>query len=186
MFAEQTHERHRVSLEQAIKEKADIEKSMNNLRGEFGEQEYDHLTHIIEQLKVTEKTKKYLESLAKKHKTESQRIIIQVLNLKKVCIQDYFNGVINGSHCFLLSKHGEWILKEISRRMKDVIKEQRLLVTMNSFEERMVLIMGWWNKISSFLKSTKRHTDNEINNFEANIDKMRAAINDIIKVNPPL
>ena len=57
---------------------------------------------------------------------------------------------------------------------------------MNSFEERMVLIMGWWNKIASFLKSTKRHTDNEINNFEANINKMRAAINDIIKVKPPL
>ena len=111
---------------------------------------------------------------------------IQVLGPQKVCIQVYFNGVINGPHYFLLSEHGEWILKEISRRMKDVIKEQRLLVAMDFFEERMVLIMGWWNKIASYLKSTKRHADNEIDNFEANIDKMRAAINDIIKVNPPL
>ena len=70
--------------------------------------------------------------------------------------------------------------------MKNVIKEQRLLDATNSVEERMVLIMGWWNKIASFLKSTKQHTDDEIDNFEANIDKMRAAINDIIKVNPPL
>ena len=124
MFAERSHERHQVSLDQTMKEKADIEESMNNLRGEFGKQEYDHLTHIIEQLKVTEKTKKYLESLAKKHETGSQRIIIQVLGQKGVCIQVYFNGVINGPHCFLLSEHGEWILKEISRRMKDVKKNR--------------------------------------------------------------
>ena len=46
--------------------------------------------------------------------------------------------------------------------------------------------MGWWNKIASFLKSRKRHTDDEIDNFEANIDKIRTATNDIIKVNSPL
>ena len=46
--------------------------------------------------------------------------------------------------------------------------------------------MDLWNKIASFLKSTKRHTDDEIDDFEANIDKMRIAIHDIIKVNPPL
>ena len=169
-----------------MKEKADNEESMNDLCGESGDQEYDHLTHNIGQLKVTEKAKKYLGSLTKKHETESQRIIIQVLGQEGVCIQVYFDGVINGPHCFLLSEHGEWILKEISRLMKDVIKEQRLLAAMNLLEDRMVLIIGWWDKIASFLKSTKRHTDNEINNFEANIDKMRAAINDIIKVNPPL
>ena len=70
--------------------------------------------------------------------------------------------------------------------MKNVIKEQRLLDAMDSFEERMVPIMGWWNKIASFLKSTTQDTDDEIYDFEANIDKMRTAINDIIKVNPPL
>ena len=57
---------------------------------------------------------------------------------------------------------------------------------MNSFKERMAPIMGWWDKIASFLKSTKRHTDDEIDNFEANINKMRTPINDIIKVYPPL
>ena len=57
---------------------------------------------------------------------------------------------------------------------------------MNSFKERMAPIMGWWDKIVSFLKSTEQHTNDEINDFEANIDKMRTAINDIIKVNPPL
>ena len=70
--------------------------------------------------------------------------------------------------------------------MKKVIKEKRLLDAMDLIEERMVLIIGWWNKIASFLKSTKRHTDDEINNFEANINKIRAAINDIIKVKLPL
>ena len=54
--------------------------------------------------------------------------------------------------------------------MENVIKEQRLLDAMDSFEERMVPIMGWWNKIASFLKSTKRHTDDELDDFEANID----------------
>ena len=57
-FAESTHKRHRGYLEKAMKEKADIEESMNNLLGEFDKQEYDYLNHIIEQLKVTEKTKK--------------------------------------------------------------------------------------------------------------------------------
>ena len=66
-----------------MKKKADIEENMNNLHGEFNKQEYDHLTHIIEQLKVTKKAKKYLESLTKKHETESQGIIIQVLGLKR-------------------------------------------------------------------------------------------------------
>lgn len=101
-FAESTHKWHRGFLKNAMKEKADIEEGMNNLHGNFNKQEYDHLTHIIEQLKVTKKTKKYLESLAKKHETESQRIIIHVLGLKKVYIQVYFNSVINGPHCFLL------------------------------------------------------------------------------------
>ena len=56
---------------------------------------------IYNMSKEVSRNQEHLESLAKKHETESQRIIIQVLGLKKVCIQVYFNGVINGPHCFL-------------------------------------------------------------------------------------
>jgi len=163
----------------------DLKTLDNAFKLEDNEKEY--IAQLIEVSAVTEDTIKYLNKVLTKHDGIHQRFIVNTLKDHGVDIQVYHSGVMNGPHCVKFADHGVEIMDEITKAALEHFGDNATLkAAIEDFGKQMKNILAIWYRIMKFLISVDYHTDEAIDKFADDIEKMRQAVVKLIKDEPSL
>lgn len=167
------------------KVKAELETLDKAIELEDGEKE--HLAQLLEIKTIAEESTTYLSKVLTKHEGIHQRIIVDALKIHGVDIKVYHSGVMDGNHCFTFSERGVEIMDLIITEMlKHFGDNATLKAAIEDFGKQMKPILATWGRIMRFLTSVDYHTDEAIDVFAADIEKMRQAVVKLIKDEPSL
>jgi len=154
---------------------------------EMSSDEIEYAALMAEKKGIVSENIKHLTQLLAKHEPYSKRAILHVLNENKVNLQVYFNGVMNGDHCFKFCEKGEKIMDGITKLMLEKFNDNgRLRDSLLQFDKQMKAILQPWYSNMRFMASADFHSDDDITKFKTELKQTKAAIVDLVVESPPL
>ncbi len=98
----------------------------------------------------------------------------------------YFEGQMVGNHCMNYAEHGEVIYSDMFNDFDPLIEQPHLKEELKSFTSRMTEIVTLWFKIQRVIKSAELQSENTIDEFQANVKKLKDLIVKLLVTDIPI
>jgi len=141
---------------------------------------------LLEQMTILKHTQDELATVQHHHEGHVTRVVKTVLKKNGVDMEAYFNGAIVGNHCRNYAERGESIYSGCFEVLESDVKDPQHRIYLETFTEKMKEIAALWFKILRVMKSVDKQSEHSIKQFEANVDKLRELIHDLIKGETPV
>ena len=141
---------------------------------------------VMEQVYITKETKQELEMFLKNHEGYAARVVIAALKKFGVDIQVYHNGSIIGNHCMIYAERGDSIMTAIEQGMVSKMRTTQHKTYLTKFCSQMKEMIGIWFELQKVMKSTGLQSDETIDQFEVNMNRLRDFIYKFVVSDPPI
>ena len=146
----------------------------------------EYKTYVLEQLQITKQTRQELELYLKNHEGHSARVVIASLKKYGVDVQVYHSGAIIGNHCMLFAQRGDNIMDAIKKGMLPYMSTEQHKSYLEKFCTQMKEMIRLWYELQRVMKSTGLQSDETIEQFKKNRDKLRDCIYKFIVTDVPI
>lgn len=141
---------------------------------------------LLEQAAIAKQTQEEIQSIQKHHESYVEQTVKKVLRENGVDMQAYFNGSIVGNHCANYAERGESIYSGCYEVLKSEINDSKHCSYLKAFSDEMTKIAALWFEIMRVMKSVDCQSWETIEQFEANVEKLRSRICDLIDGDTPV
>ena len=138
----------------------------------------------MEQLFITRKMQDEMKTVLKKHEGHASRIIGDAMNDHGVDENVYHKKSIDGNHCMKLGEKGTEIVDQVTKGMREVIKDEKNIEYLEKLDASLKEILSLWYKLMNVMKSVRRQSPEEIAQFKANTIAFNEAITKFVTDEP--
>jgi len=138
----------------------------------------------MEQLFITRKMQDEMTTVLKKHEGHASRVIGDAMNDHGVDENVYHKKSIDGNHCLAFGDKGTEIVDQITKEMREVIKDEKNIEYLEKLDASLKEILGLWFKLMKVMKSVRRQSLAEIAQFKADTIALNKAIHKFVDDEP--